>query len=129
MVWWCGGVCVCVWVVTDGLACSLLFVVCCLLRHFVKPPPPPPAGLAVLWSKATEKQKKKYEPIVTRLSNEYHAAMENYVVPLQYQYTNSKDSKKRKKDPTAPKKPATSYLLYSNAKRMELKKRFVELFF
>jgi hypothetical protein len=79
-------------------------------------------GLAVLWSKATEKQKKKYEPIVTRLSDEYHAAMENYVVPLQYQYTNSKDSKKRKKDPTAPKKPATSYLLYSNAKRMELKK-------
>ena len=28
MVWWW---CVCVWVVTDGLACSLLFVVCCLL--------------------------------------------------------------------------------------------------
>jgi hypothetical protein len=78
-------------------------------------------GLAHLWSKATAAQKAKYEPTVTRLSAEYQVAMKSYVVPLQYQYPNSKDSKKRRKDPSAPKKPATAYLLYSNAKRAELK--------
>ena len=76
-------------------------------------------GIAELWSKQNDSQKAAFEPRVRKAQEEYALAMKSYVPPPVEESSN--DSKKRKRDPLAPKKPPTAYLLFSAVRRAQLK--------
>lgn len=77
-------------------------------------------GIATLWGKQNEAQKAAFEPRVRAAQEKYALAMKTYVPPPVQESSN--DTKKRKRDPNAPKKPPTAYLLFSAVRRAQLKK-------
>ena len=80
-------------------------------------------GIAELWSQQNDSQKAAFESRVRKL---LALAMKSSVPPPVEEYSN--DTKKRKRDPFAPKKPPTAYLLFSAVRRAQLKQTQPNLF-
>ena len=66
-------------------------------------------------------EKKKYEDMAKKDKMRYQEEMKNYTPPKGLGSTLSKKNSKGKKDPNAPKRPMTAFMLFSNATRAKMK--------
>lgn len=74
------------------------------------------------WRELSDEDKKKYEKMATEDQERYKQEMADYSAPSGDESESGK-KKKGKKDPNAPKKPRSSYLLYSTKVRSEVKEQ------
>lgn len=78
------------------------------------------------WKELSEKEKSKYEKQAMKAKKAYEATMESYVPPDDETWDeliNDKSSRKKSqlKDPDAPKKPPTAYMLFAKEHRPTVK--------
>ena len=73
--------------------------------------------VSAAWKEVGSEEKQKYEAMAAEDKQRYAKEMKNYTPPA--------DSKgqTKKKDPNAPKKPMTSFMLFSNANRAKVKEQ------
>ena len=68
-----------------------------------------------------DNEKKEYEDMAKKDKVRYQEEMKNYTPPKGLDSTVSKKNSKAKKDPNAPKRPMTAFMLFSNATRAKMK--------
>lgn len=76
------------------------------------------------WKALSAEDKKKYEAMADADKERYQKAMKNYSHPEDSDSSPAKSKKgkqRTKKDPNAPKKASTSFLVYSNEMRPKVK--------
>lgn len=95
--------------------------------------------VSVEYKKMSEDEKKKYDDMAAKDKERYTAEMKDYVPPSDDDDDDDDDNngggkkkvakKKVKKDPNAPKKPMSAYLLFSTKMRASIKEEFPDMNF
>lgn len=86
--------------------------------------------LGELWKKLPEKERKKYAKLAAEDKERYDREMQDYTPPADSPSEETGGRKcraKKEKDPNAPKKPLSAYIMYSNDQRKVLKEEMPEL--
>jgi len=77
--------------------------------------------VSVQWKELSADEKKKYDDMAAKDKARYDVAMKDYTPPKGSINTPAKKGGKKTKDPNAPKRPMTAYMLYANAIRNKVK--------
>lgn len=73
------------------------------------------------WKALSSEDKEKFEEMAANDKKRYEKEMESYTPPAGSKDSGSKKKAKVKKDPNAPKKASTSFLIFSSEMRPKLK--------